>query len=320
MPIDDINSTSELISIALAGEREAIRRYTKLAHLMREHGNDDAGALFEGMIDEERAQQKQLTELAELSDLEILPDCEPVRWDDPGVVTTYDAQAGDPHQSTPYKALAFAAHNKERAFRFYAYVAANCTDPEVCRYAEMLAREKLNHTATLRARRRRAWHAQRRQFGADPRIDTTLIRDRSDLLAATVCIERIVADVLDEAVGDYPDLTTIAADARRQTNASAEALDEAGPPDRKVTAALLSIESWHKNRFSAQGKSPPLLERLCRDCERSFAFYDSVVTSAQDESVMLEAQRLSSHALKRIGVLRNLTGGCCEHIVHQAPL
>lgn len=287
---------------------------------MREHGNDEAGALFEGMIDEERTQEKQLTELAELGDLEIFPDREPVQWDDPGVVTTYDAQASDPHQSTPYKALAFAAHNKERAFRFYAYVAANCTNPDVCLFAEMLAREKLNHTAMLRARRRRAWHAQRRQFGADPRIDSTLIRDRSDLLAATVCIERILSDVLDTAVSDYPDLTTIATEARRQTNASAEALGEAGPPDPKVTTALLSIESWHKNRFSAQGKSPPLLERLCRDCERSFAFYDSVVTSAQDESVMLAAQQLSSHALKRIGVLRNLTGGCCDPVVRHAPL
>ncbi len=69
MSFPDINSTSELLSIALAGEREAIRRYSELAKRMQEYGNDEAGTLFEGMIDEERVQEKQLTEWAELEGL-----------------------------------------------------------------------------------------------------------------------------------------------------------------------------------------------------------------------------------------------------------
>ena len=127
----DIQSTAELVSIALAAEREAVQRYSELASQMRQYGNDEAGALFERMADEERAHEKQLAEWATLSELAIMTDVGPVRWEDPGVATIYDAEAKDPDRCTPYKALAFAVHNEERAFRFYSYVAANSKDPDV---------------------------------------------------------------------------------------------------------------------------------------------------------------------------------------------
>jgi len=48
-----------------------------------------------------------------------------------------------------------------------------------------------------------------------------------------------------------------------------------------------------------------LLQRLRSDSDRCFAFYDTVLTQAKDEAVMLAAQKLSESALERIGLLRD---------------
>lgn len=314
----DIQSTAELISIALAAEREAIRRYSELATRMREHGNDEVGALFERMIDEERAHEKQLTEWAALEGLPVSRDVEPVRWEDPGVATIYNAEAKDPDQSTPYKALAFAVHNEELAFRFYSYVAANSKDPDVRYHAEVLAHEELGHAALLRAQRRRAWHAQRSQHRTEPKIDPGVIHSIPDLLAATVCIEQLLAELMDAAGHEFPDLKTLATNAQEFLSACEKALNEGASPGMEATTALKSIASWRERALAPTGNTSSALQRLCADCDRSFAFYDSVVTSAQDESVMLMAQRLSTLALERIAELRRVTGRSCDHTDRKA--
>ena len=309
----DIHSTAGLISIALAAEREAIRRYSELASKMREHGNDEAGALFERMIDEERAHEKQLMEWAALEGHAISTDVGPIRWEDPGVATIYDDEAKDPDQSTPYKALAFAVHNEERAFRYYSYVAAHSKDPDVRDYAEVLAREELGHAALLRAQRRRAWHAQRSHHGSEPGIDPGVIQGTPDLLAVTVCIEQILTNLIDVAVREFPDLKTLAANTEQFLSTSKKALQDGSPPGTDTTTALRTIASWRERTSVAAGDATAALRRLCADCDRSFVFYDSVVTSAQDESVMLMAQRLSLRALERIAELHRVTGRSCDH-------
>jgi hypothetical protein len=50
------------------------------------------------------------------------------------------------------------------------------------------------------------------------------------------------------------------------------------------------------------------LQRLSFDCDRSFAFYDAIVENTADESIMLTAQKLTSAALDRIGVLQQALG------------
>lgn len=313
-----IHSTAELISIALAAEREAIQRYSELAAKMREHGNDEAGALFERMIDEERAHEKQLSEWAALKGLAISTDVGPVGWEDPGVAKIYDAEAKDPDQSTPYKALAFAVHNEERAFRFYSYVAANSKDPDVCYHAEVLAHEELGHAALLRAQRRRAWHAQRSQHGTEPKIDPGVIHSIPDLLTATVCIEELFADLIEVAGREFPDLKTLAANTQELLSTCKKELHEGDSPGMELTTTLKSIAPWRERTLAATENASTALRRLCADCDRSFAFYDSVVTSAQDESVMLMAQRLSSLALERIAELRRVTGRSCDYTDHEA--
>ena len=312
MSLPDINSTADLISIALAGEREAIRRYAELAERMREQGNAEISTLYAGMVDEERKQEHQLTEWAELAGLAINTDIEPIRWDDPNVATIYDAQAVDPNQSTTYRALAFAAHNKERAFRFYAYVAATCTDPDVRAYAEMLAHEKLAHTALLRTRRRIAWHAQRNRYETEPRIDPGVIETTPDLLAAIVCIEEILVDLMHAATSESLDLQTLTASAQDLISSSNHELLAGSVASTEVTAALKSITSWYAQNSAAPDDGSTALQRLCTGCDRSFKFYDAVVASTQDEDILLMAQSLSLHAMERIMMLRQLNGGACE--------
>ena len=50
------------------------------------------------------------------------------------------------------------------------------------------------------------------------------------------------------------------------------------------------------------------LQRLSFYCDSSFAFYDAIVENAADESIMLAAQKLTSAALDRIGVLQQALG------------
>ena len=61
---------------------------------------------------------------------------------------------------TPYRALAMAVRNEERAFAFWSYVAGFAKDPEIKKAAEAMAREELGHVAILRKERRRAYHSE----------------------------------------------------------------------------------------------------------------------------------------------------------------
>lgn len=302
----DIQSTAELISIALAAEREAIRRYAELASSMKEAGNLEVGKLFESMVVEEQAHEQQLTEWAKLAGITINTDIEPVRWEDPGVATIYDAEARNPHLSTPYKALAFAVHNEERGFRFYSYIAAHSRDPEVCDTAETLAREELAHATLLRAQRRRAWHAQRKQLQAVPDIDPATIHTTTDLLVATVFTEQHIAVLMDALCNQYPDLQSLAASTRKYLSTQEENLLESDSSSAELAVTLQSIASARDGAVATLENDPGALRGLHVACEQSFTLYDAVVTLAKDEALMLAAQQQSALAMQRIVELRRL--------------
>lgn len=159
------------MSIALQAEREAIRRYSQLAARMHEGSNESTAALFERMVLEEEEHVRLLKQWMAQEHIDENPDIGPISWRDPQVSTTYDDEARNPYYSTPYRALAFAVHNEEIAFRFYTHVAAESENEAVREYAEVLAREELGHAALLRAERRRAYHAERETCSAEPRLD-----------------------------------------------------------------------------------------------------------------------------------------------------
>jgi ferritin len=131
----DVQTAGDLMSIALYAEHEAVRRYIRLAEAMHSYGNQEAASLFERMVEEERQHEYLIEEWADLEGIQLRTDIGPIRWEDPGVPTDYDGEAIDPAHSTPYRALAFAVHNEERAFRFYVHVAATADDETVREYA-----------------------------------------------------------------------------------------------------------------------------------------------------------------------------------------
>ena len=302
----EINSTSELISIALAAERKAVQRYTALATRMREHGNEESAVVFDSLVTGEQAYQDKITEWAALEDLVINAEATPGQWDDPNVMTDYDVQARNPCRSTPYKALAYAVHNDERAFLFYTYVAADSHDADVCHYARVLAREELGRAAELRVLRRQAWHAQSQRI-AESRMDPGLINTVPDLLAVTICIEQYLGRLFRLAGTEFSELERLAASTRENLTLAEQALHEGEPPGAGVTEALKKVGTWRDAMLSEITDATAALRRLCTDCDRSFAFYNSVVKLAEDEAVMLMAQQHSVLATQRIEELLRLT-------------
>jgi rubrerythrin len=302
-----VKTTRDLMSIALQAEREAIRRYSELAANMREAGNESAAALFERMVDEEQEHERLLLAWMKKESVEPNPDIGPIRWRDPRVSTTYNDEARDPLYSTPYKALAFAVNNEENAFRFYTHVAAEADDEAVRQYAEILAREELAHAALLRAERRRAFHAERDADTAAITADPRNIHNETELLAVAIEIDRYLGDAIDEIDSEAPQLAALAREARQQISSNENTLNSLAPGYRNIAAGEISLAlaqtgASETRTTGATGK----LRRLSAYCDASFAFYDAIVESTDDEAIMRTAQGLTSSALDRIGVLKQV--------------
>ena len=302
------------MSIALQAEREAIRRYSDLSTRMREAGNESAAALFDRMVIEEKEHERLLLEWMARESIEENPEIGPVRWRDPGVSTTYDDEASSPHHSTPYKALAFAVHNEENAFRFYTHVASESDNEIVRKYAEILAREELGHAALLRAERRRAYHAQRDEGPAEPMLDPRFIHSEADLLATAIHIDDRLVATMKKISTDSPHLVALARQVQRQISDNEKALahltlNYRDLPSEDISSNLAQLDAYHEHMAARNPAPASNLQRLSNYCDLSFAFYDAIVESAADEDIMLTAQSLTSSALDRIGLMKQITAG-----------
>lgn len=305
-----VKNTSDLMSIALQAEREAIRRYSQLTLDMRKAGNESAAALFERMVIEEQEHERLLLEWMAQEDIEENPEMAPVRWRDPNISTSYDEEARDPYQSSPYRALAFAVHNEEIAFRFYTHVAAESDNATVRKYAEVLAREELGHAALMRAERRRAYHIEREADTAEPRLDPRAVHNEADLLAVAIHIDHYLADAMNKIAATVPEIKNLARETRLQINRNENTLyDRSTNAGESLNPVIVDdleqLDAYIEKNANTADSS---LQRVCACCDRSFAFYDAVVETATDEKVMLTAQKLTSSALDRIGALKQLLG------------
>jgi hypothetical protein len=188
-------------------------------------------------------------------------------------------------------------------------VAADSDNEAVRKYAEILAREELGHAALLRAERRRAYHAERNTGLLEPVLDPRAIHNEADLLAVAIHIDRCLADTMSMITTDSPQLLALAREAQQQISDNENALGSLALNNRDLPGQDISIKLEQLESYNAQmeGKPDSLdanLQRLSFYCDRSFAFYDAIVESAADESIMLAAQKLTSSALDRIGVLQ----------------
>jgi rubrerythrin len=304
----EVHTVGDLMSIALHAEHEAVRRYTRLAEDMHQHGNQEAASLFERMIEEEQGHEHLIEEWARLEGIQLRTDIGPIVWEDPRVPTDYDADAVDPVYSTAYRALAFAVHNEERAFHFYTYVVASTDNETVREYAETLAREELGHAALLRTMRRRAWRLERKAGRDEPDIEPGVIHSLADLLAVAASAEHCLADNINALADGYPELQTVNTALQRELAEIETRLKTVGQPGDAVVAALESIEDYRKKTAAMNSDARTSLQRLCTDSDRCFAFYDAVVRRSTDEDVMLAAQQFSESSLERVGMLRDVLG------------
>lgn len=302
----NVKNPSDLMTIALQAEREAIRRYTQLATSMREGNNESAAALFERMVIEEVEHERLLLEWMAKEDIKENAVIEPISWRDPAVSTTYNDEARDPYYSSPYKALAFAVHNEEIAFRFYTHVAANSENKTVRQYAEVLAREELGHAALLRAERRNAYHVERDTNKATPKLDAKAIHNEADLLAAAIHIDNYLVEQMKAISETTPEINALAEETQQQITNNELALNNKVSPSEEITCNLEELDLHNANMEQQIDSADLELQRLWSCCDRSFAFYDKVVETAEDEKIMLTAQELTTSALNRIGTLKNI--------------
>ena len=304
----NIKNTDELISIALQTEREAIRRYTQLAAKMHEGSNEKVARLFERIISEEQEHESSLLAWMKKEDITEKHNIGSVDWQDPLVSTTYDDEACDPYYSTPYKALAYAVHNKEIAFSFYVHIAADSDNLAVREYAEKLARDELGHAALLRAERRIAYHAERESKKIEPRLDPKAIHSESDLLAAVIYIDRQLADKMGAISNESAAIADLSKKTLQEIANNESTLSNMAAPGEDITKSLQQIDIYNTQMDKESNSSEDRLNRLHACGDRSFAFYDAIVDSTSDEAVMFAAQKLSSSALDRISIIKQAIG------------
>lgn len=301
-----VKTSRDLLSIALQAEREAIRRYTQLAAAMHTGNNDSAAALFERMVLEEQEHERLLVEWMTQESIVENPTIAPISWHDPNIATTYDAEARDPYYSSPYRALAFAVHNEEIAFRFYTHVAAESDNQEVRNYAETLAREELGHAALLRAERRHAYHAERKASIAEPRLDPRAIEHESDLLAAAIHIDQSLANEMQALAASSEDIATLVSATRQQITDYKKRLGTSTAPGDAVSLYLQQRDRYNAQLAKTSSTLDTRIQQLCACADRSFALYDSIVAATSNEAIMLSAQQLSTAALNRISILKQV--------------
>ena len=302
----NVKTTSDLMSIALEAEREAIKRYTKLVAMMQQGNNESSAALFQRMVIEEEEHERLLIEWMEQEKIQVNPDIGPISWSDPNVSTTYNEEAHDPFFSSPYKALAFAVHNEEIAFRFYTHVAANSENETVRKYAEILAKEELGHAALLRAERRYAYHAERKSETKEPRLDPQAVHTDADLLVAAIHINQYLSQQMESISKSNPKITSLANTTSQQTIHLEERLKAKAPPGQEVIENVSELKQFRANEANNKDEPDIELQRLWSCCDRSFSFYDSIVEKSTNEELYLLAQELTSSALDKIAELKKI--------------
>ncbi len=172
----NISSVEELMSLAEAQERRAAARYDQLAARMDRFGSPETATLFRQLAAMEREHVEALSGWAG-------PTAPQGRLPDGlGEGTAADSDEV-PASLTPYRALAIAVRNEERAFSLLTYVAAHAEKTDVRVRAEALALEELQHVALLRAQRRKAFHAKRHDGSNRERDIVAALQSIADLRA-----------------------------------------------------------------------------------------------------------------------------------------
>jgi len=293
--VPDVRSAADLFALGMAMEREAAERYDQLAARMEAEGEDDLARLFRQLqaaeADHENgigtwAKREGVTPSTSLS----------FRWDSPEAMSDKDVNEAGGITMSPWKALAIAVRNEERAFAFYTQIAAKATTEAVRRYAESMAREELEHVALLRLERRRAWRGEySATLAALPAAGPPEAAD-GDALAAYVRETEL------ETAGR---LRTKARLAREAHDAPVAGLFQDLAEEAEARARAAGATAGVPDVHAAPG---PVGDRMREEEGRQSRLYDGymrLIETTRDEAVLRGAQEETAVVLARRARLRD---------------
>jgi rubrerythrin len=280
-------SAAELMAVGMAAEREAAVHYGDCAATMAAAGNTEAAATLRWLQLEKQNHGETLARRAVelgLAPRAVAPQA--------AVVPTLDQMADeDLYTVTAHRMLAIAVRNEQRAFAYFAYVAAHAADPELRQLAEDLAHERLGHAATLRRERRKAWRRVRRGHGCRP-----LPQSHCELRSLASRLEGSMAarhGALAEAATALGDLAS--AEVLRSVAAEAAGLFPAARAAAPTANALPQAPA---------GGTYDLLRAALVDLEDAYDIYLGAAEGRAGEEAMKDAQRWAASALRRSGLIR----------------
>jgi rubrerythrin len=278
-----VSSASELMSMARAMEQEAARHYRDLAARMRLRQQDGLAQLFAFLSEIEEKHVVKIENRA----AHVL--AHPLSRMPPGweVPETFGEEEAASRLLTPYRALALAVRNEDRAFAFYSYIAADAPDEATRKLAEELAKDELEHAHLLRRERRTAYRTEGPIVSSGQAAPETLT-----------------------------ELWTAAAEAENRAAAYHNALAAVLAPEDERLAALFehaaddeadcAREAASRTGAIGADRSPveaPPVEGGLRLLEEGFELYSDIAERAGDESVMREAQSLAARAVRRLSLV-----------------
>jgi rubrerythrin len=275
-----LGSADELLAMSHALEKEAASRYRDLAARMRLRQEQKLAGLFEFLASIEEKHAAHVAARA-LEALGKPVDPARVSWEMP---ENFDEEEGSSRVLTPYRALAIAVRNEERAFAFYSYVAAEARDEPVRKFAEEFAKDELEHAFLLRRERRKAYREKGRP-------------EASQLPA------------------NAEELYALGAETEWQAAAYHRALDESlsirdkEPSTFGVVAsdeASSARDLASRIRLQLEDSRPPdnaEIEQGIRLLEEVFERYADIAERSKDEKVVQEAQILAERAVRRLSLV-----------------
>jgi hypothetical protein len=190
-----------------------------------------------------------------------------------------------------YAALAKAAVERSRAFRFFTYVAAEATDTETKALAESLAREQLTEAAELRAARRLVWRGEGRQ----PALWRDFLTSFTDPAVAADLMRAIGMRAADEIERLAYDTSAQPAEARKFREA-AEALRTAGASTHALPQPMIDVVFT-----PLTGRTPIIHARQLS--QRLYEVYDLVAKHTSNDEIMRLVQRAAISAITAIKIL-----------------
>ncbi|MGF1627965.1 MAG: ferritin family protein [Kiloniellaceae bacterium] len=290
-PHDTAESLEDLLGVANAIEVEAVARYDLLAEMMERRGEIETAAVFLKMAEIEKHHVNAVARRAASLQQAVPPSPEFIWRLPPELGDSWDEVQ---HSSllTPYRALAIAVTNEERAFAFYSYVAAQATDRQVAELAESLALDELTHASELRVRRRMAYHREfhGRHLPAAARVES---------LAEFRELERRLERQTVETHREIANLLTTCADAESAALLAAMAQAESTPAAAGGGSAAPSPAPAGKGARNVTS----LLHAALRPLETASEVYENLIARAEREDLLEAAQSALRKVVERISIL-----------------